>query len=301
MTGPVRIAVLLTCFNRRARSLAALAALHRQAGRGMAFDLDIYLVDDGSTDGTGPAVRAAFPQVTVLEGTDALYWNGGMRLAFDQAMRAGFDAVLWLNDDTDLDDDAISRLLSTQAALRRAGQACTAIMGATRDPVTGACTYGGFVTKSGLLFGLQPVGPWPDHPRQVATTAGNCVLLSSEAVARVGNLEPRFLHAWGDVDYGLRLRRAGGSAWLAPGTLASCATNPEAQAWQDDPSLGFRERWSRLNSFRGLYPPDWLLFMRRHGGPLWPLAWARPYAKAALRHLQFRLGLQRGASPHSRS
>ena len=76
------IAVLLTCFNRRAKTLAALEALFKQDGAGTTFALNVFLVDDGSSDGTGDAVRGAFPQVHVIDGTGDLYWNGGMRRAF---------------------------------------------------------------------------------------------------------------------------------------------------------------------------------------------------------------------------
>lgn len=290
MPDSVQIAVLLTCFNRRDKTLSALRALTCQRGVGTEFALSVFLVDDGSSDGTGDAVHAEYPEVTVIEGTGSLFWNGGMRLAFEHASKTAPDYVLWLNDDTDLEDDAILRLLDTSRSLAVEGESATLVMGATRDPSTGDFTYGGFNRRPGPVLRLQAVGPEPDRPRPVATTAGNCVLVSAEAMDRVGNLEPAFYHAWGDVDYGLRLRAAGGSAWLAPGYVASCDPNPGAQKWQDAPDLTLAERFANLNSFRGLYPPDWRLFTRRHGGMLWPITWAIPYIKLVLRHIQFRLG-----------
>lgn len=283
------IAVLLTCFNRRAKTLAALEALFKQDGAGTTFTLNVFLVDDGSTDGTGDAVRGAFPQVHVIDGTGDLYWNGGMRRAFEGALEQSFDYMLWLNDDTDLNSDAILRLLETSKRLAQQGKDKTAVFGSTCDPQTGDLTYGGFQRRKGPILRLQHVGPDPKHPREVTTMAGNCALVCKAAVDAVGNLEPRFFHAWGDVDYGMRLRDAGGSVWLAPGYLAQCDPNPAAQRWRDDPSLSLRDRLAHLNSFRGLYPPDWLLFMRRHGGLLWPLAWAIPYVQLITRHLRFKL------------
>lgn len=283
------IAVLLTCFNRRAKTLNALEALFKQDGANAAFRLNVFLVDDGSSDGTGDAVREAFPQVHVIDGTGDLYWNGGMRRAFEGALEYPFDYMLWLNDDTDLNDDAILRLLETSQMLAQQGQDKTAVFGSTCDPLTGELTYGGFQRRKGPILRLRHVGPDLQGPREVTTMAGNCVLVSKAAVDAIGNLEPKFYHAWGDVDYGMRLRDAGGSVWLAPGYLAQCDPNPAAQRWRDDPSLSLRDRLSQMNSFRGLYPPDWLLFMRRHGGVLWSLAWAIPYAQLITRHLKFKL------------
>ena len=39
---------------------------------------------------TGAAVREAFPEVRVVEGSGQLYWNGGMRRAFEVAAPGGF-------------------------------------------------------------------------------------------------------------------------------------------------------------------------------------------------------------------
>src|SRR6266508_2413563 len=107
-----RVAVLMTCYNRREKTLACLDALSRQV---MPPDLvmHIYIVDDGSTDGTGAAVRKAHPAVRVLQGNGSLYNNGGMRLAFSEALKGDYDYYLWLNDDTTLYPSALEWLLTT--------------------------------------------------------------------------------------------------------------------------------------------------------------------------------------------
>ena len=49
---PLRVAVLVTCFNRREQTLAALRTLLDEQDLHGA-ELHVHLVDDGSTDGTG--------------------------------------------------------------------------------------------------------------------------------------------------------------------------------------------------------------------------------------------------------
>jgi len=50
-----RIAILFTCHNRRVKTLSCLNSIEKQAAQGWGKP-DIYLVDDGSTDGTAEAV-----------------------------------------------------------------------------------------------------------------------------------------------------------------------------------------------------------------------------------------------------
>ncbi|SOE74952.1 hypothetical protein SAMN05446589_5547 [Streptomyces sp. OV198] len=58
--------MLLTCHNRRERTLRALGSLHSQLGLPSAISISVHLVDAGSDDGTTDAVRAAFPGTDVV-------------------------------------------------------------------------------------------------------------------------------------------------------------------------------------------------------------------------------------------
>ena len=101
------IAVLMTCFNRKDKTLKSLESLFRQNA-----DVDVYLVNDGCTDGTHEAVTLQFPQVNIIRGTGSLFWNRGMHLAWTTAVgRRDYDHFLWLNDDTMLYPDAIQELM----------------------------------------------------------------------------------------------------------------------------------------------------------------------------------------------
>jgi GT2 family glycosyltransferase len=74
------IAVLLTCHNRRDKTITCLDSLYNCL-LPSDFQLDVFLVDDGSSDGTSKAVSEKFPSVNVIQGNGNLFWNQGMRLA----------------------------------------------------------------------------------------------------------------------------------------------------------------------------------------------------------------------------
>lgn len=272
------IAALLTCHNRVGKTLACLERLFAQRDCD-ACSISVYLVDDGSSDGTGESVKRNYPQVTVVYGDGNLYWNRGMHRAFGEALKTGFDYYLWLNDDTLMHEDALSTMLQTHMQLVSAGKGGSIIVASTRDPATGAFTYGGYVskTKAGnpLHLKLQPPGP---EPLVCVTMCGNCVLIPKEVADRVGNIDPVYLHRWGDVDYGLRARAAQCECWIAPGYIADCPGNPGADR-QRDRSLPFSQRLTELHSLKGLGKEDWLRFVRTHGGPLWMTIWVRPYLR----------------------
>jgi GT2 family glycosyltransferase len=85
----MRLAVLMTCFNRKEMTLEALRSLFSQK-QVEDLNVTVYLVDDGSRDGTSQAVAERFPRVSILQGDGSLFWNGGMRKAFAEALTANF-------------------------------------------------------------------------------------------------------------------------------------------------------------------------------------------------------------------
>ncbi len=265
----MRIGVALTCHDRRERTLSCLGRVAAQTGHGS--DLDIVVVDAGSSDGTATAVADRFPAAEVIRTGADVYWNAGMRLALARAATRDPDHYLWLNDDTDLDPGALARLLETS---RWAGDAAI-VVGSVRDPVTGTTTYGGVTrprTTRPLHFALVEPG---GDPRPGDTMNGNCVLVPRAVARRVGELDPAFSHGMGDFDYGLRAAQAGVPVWIAPGTVGTCARNAPAR-----PARGPLRELRRLRGPKGLPPAEWLRFARRWGGPLWPVYGTAPYVLA---------------------
>lgn len=279
--NPQTIAVIMTCFNRREKTLASLAALFNQ---NLPPDvvISVYLVDDGSTDGTSEAVKEKYPDVHLLQGNGSLFWNGGMRRAFAEAIAYDPDFYLWLNDDTVLYPDAIAKAISTYQILQAQGELLCVIIGSTCDPQTHLLTYGGMVQKNWwhpLKFKLRPP---EDKPLHCDTMNGNFVLIPRDIGAKVGNLDPNFVHSTGDMDYGLRVKQNGGSVWIVPGYIGTCPVNSLAVDCWADPKLQVWERLKKVNQPKGLPMGEWKVFAQRHAGIFWPVFWLLPYFRLLL-------------------
>jgi GT2 family glycosyltransferase len=290
MNSTPKIAVLLTCYNRKDKTLNCLRLLFAHNAPPN-VTLDVYLVDDGSTDGTTAAVREIYPDIKILTGTGNLFWNGGMRLAFEAAMQSDYDYYLWLNDDTMLYPGALQTLLDTAADLAQQGEEKAIVAGSMQDPQTQELTYGG-LRQLGLFyppFKAQKVPP-TDQPQACDMMCGNFVLIPRAVVAKVGNLDAQLTHYAGDWDYGLRAQQQGCSVWIAPGYQGTCPRNPKpSNANTPDLQKGLQKmatpKGLDLQTVTLQPVEEWKLLMKRHGGWLWPVFWILPYRKLLLETL----------------
>lgn len=270
------LAVLITCHNRCETTLKCLQNLYQQN-----IDLDIYLVDDGSTDGTADAIKISYPAVKILQGTGNLFWVGGMRLAFAEALQHNYDYYLWLNDDTYLDSDAINKLLTNHRQLSENNQDNSLIIGSTRDPISNKTTYGGAI-RSQLWYSNKYELLEPNQQlQQCDTMFGNCVLIPRVVAQKVGNLDAAFIHSLGDIDYGLRAKQQGCSIWIAPGYIGTCAKNKLQGSWVDT-NLNIFERLNKASQPKAFPIKSWTVFTRRHSGLLWFAYWFLPYLRAVI-------------------
>ncbi len=263
----VVVATIVACHNRRVSTERCLAALRGQASPRVRIEL--FLTDDGSTDGTADMVRTVWPGATILQGDGKLYWAAGMALAEQAAIKTPYDYVLWLNDDTVLDETAISQLM---ACSRRNPTAI--VVGATRCPIKKALTYG---VRRRIDWHPQRFALVGEAGRDVIgdTFNGNCVLIPATVRDMVGDIDGNFPHAYADDDYGLRATRLGVAVVQAPGTIGTCSLNHGALVG----NRGFWQRLKALESPKGLPWKAQARFLRRHGGVLWPFILVAGYLR----------------------
>jgi hypothetical protein len=102
----------------------------------------------------------------------------------------------------------------------------------------------------------------------VDTIAGNLVVLPSPAYQVVGNVDTRFVHLGGDIDYGHRAVTAGLPLYLAPSDVAACRRNFAAVTYVD-PGESMLSGCERSSAQKRISLSGGIAMMRSHAGRSW--------------------------------
>lgn len=206
MTLPL-LSVMFPNWNGGDEPLVLLASLDRS---GYPADrLDIVMVDNGSTDGSASRVAAAHPTVRIIRNLT----NRGFAAAVNQAIAASRGTLLFItNDDVTVAPGSLTALVEYLDAHPDVGVVGGRVV-AKDDP-----TQTLFAGKTFSFWtGLQRPNPRPDRARDVDFIEGAALLTRRSVVERIGGFDERFAPAyWEDVDFCLRVRRAGLRVRYAP-------------------------------------------------------------------------------------
>jgi len=221
--------------------------------------LQVIVVDDGSTDGTGEFLAQTMqPNLTVLKGNGALWWGGAMQMGVEYVARqAGTnDYLLMLNDDVRIEPDYVSRLVEE---------------GRSRDDAIVGSVQRSEESAEMLNCGYQ-IDYWRmqivpcvcGDAAPIHALVGRGVLFPMGAIRSTGGLRPAlFRHYFADLEYTARLRERGWSLFTsdrAPVFSSAVSADEEVRA---------RGAWSSLFSVRSKTNVISRLLFFTTRGPWW--------------------------------
>lgn len=230
------LAVLLTVHNRKNKTLISLRRLFANK---LNCKLEVFLTDDGCTDGTRDAVLKEFPDVKIVVGDGTLFWNRGMLASWKEAAKNDADYYLWLNDDTLLFSDALQRLLDASDKVNN-----TAIIVGSTCNVNKELTYGGRRNDKKHTI----IAPDDKILVKCQTFNGNVLLIPRSVFEKVGFNDPYFRHSFGDIEYGLRACKLGVDSYIASGFYGNCDRNNPIPLFR-------RKHYSLCERYKLLYSP----------------------------------------------
>lgn len=256
------IAVLLTCFNRKEKTLACLNSLF-EADIPKGYEFDIYLVDDGSTDGTSEAVKEKYTDIEIINGSGNLFWAGGMRLAWKTALESeSYDAFLLLNDDVILFDDFLNNLIKTERYALNKDKKKGIYSGATIDNRTNKVTYGGYKIKTNHLVVRNELLTPANLPQKCELTNANILWISKETVDAIGIFDERYTHGIADFDFSMHAVKKGIPVYLAPNFGGVCL-HDHGKPWKAG-SVPLKDRITYLKSPKGIAYKEYLYYIKKH-------------------------------------
>ena len=173
------IAVIITSHNRKTQTLNCLHALLRFLPL-----CDIYLTNDGCTDGTPEIIKEKYPQIHIINGDGNLFWSRGMYVAWKEATTNDYDYYLWLNDDIELYPFFLKELMECE----KYGNGKCIISGLVEDENNKIIYVG-----TGNHGELNTSAP---SPQSVTYMNGNVVLVPKSVVKEIGIIDPFFHHDW---------------------------------------------------------------------------------------------------------
>lgn len=198
-----------------------------QTESGEQIDLDVWVVDNASVDGSVEMVREKFAQVHLIANAD----NRGFATANNQALRlCPGDIMLLLNPDTVVEQDTLSKCV----AFYREHPDCG---GLTVKMVNGEGTYlkeskRGFPTPAASFYKMSGLIRLFPHSRRIAayymghlsddeTNAvdilpGAYLMISREAMEKVGLLDESYFMYGEDIDFSWRIKLAGFENYYMP-------------------------------------------------------------------------------------
>jgi N-acetylglucosaminyl-diphospho-decaprenol L-rhamnosyltransferase len=204
-----------------------------QSLRACALSLRIAVVDNASRDGSPAMVRACFPEVELIESADNLGFAGGTNRALRALAAApgSPDYLLMLNSDTEVHAGAIEALVEFLQAHPRVGAVGPRLLNpdgttqpaAFRFPTLAMTALDLFPPGEvlpGRLYGSWWHGRYPqergDAPFPIDHPLGACILTRPEVLEQVGALDQGYFMYAEEVDWCLRVRRAGWAIWQVP-------------------------------------------------------------------------------------
>jgi GT2 family glycosyltransferase len=242
------LAVIIVSWNVRELLRGCLASLLADVERAQA-PARIVVVDSASQDGSPDMVRSAFPTVDLVACAENIGFVRGNNLgmtrlgigptamgqAGDQSTQqphSPFEYVWLLNPDTEVRSGALRTLLDFMQRTPRCGLCGPKLLNPDGTLQPGAFAFPGLVQlaletqrrlwrfRGTRLDGRYAAAHYEQaEPFQIGHPLGAAMLARCEAVAQVGLLDPAYEMYAEEVDWAMRMQRAGWQRWCVPAAV----------------------------------------------------------------------------------
>lgn len=223
MKKKIEIISILPVFNRINETLLCLKNLISLNNN--EININVVLIDDGSTDNTSARITSLYPSVNIVYGDGTLWWAGGVNKGFEyvEKCKEEYDYILILNNDTIFNAKTFNELLSV--VKNQPKSVCAPVV---VDEDSGSVYNAGLIQK-GLLKELKPIhrSIFEKNEDVICDSVGTrFVLMPSQIILEVGFFDSKkFPHGYSDFDYFLRAKEKGYSIIVNTNSVISTVQN----------------------------------------------------------------------------
>lgn len=270
------IAILLTSFNRRENTLACIKSIYDQTNP-LGDNFSIFLTIDGSTDGTAEAVNEQFPEVNLFYGDGSLFWAGGMRFCYENALKKKhtFDFFLLLNDDTILFPEAMNGLLNDYKSLSSKGSILVGSTQGNNARLENNFTYGGKILLNKYNAASKFLLPNGSKPQICHLGNANIMLIPTVTIQKIGFLSDKFTHGIADYEYTLRARKHNITSYITSNFSGTCHIGDnQIYNWKNSKNSTLKERITFLYSPKGLAYKEYMFYIKTYFPLYYIHAWS---------------------------
>jgi GT2 family glycosyltransferase len=212
-TPDISVAIILVNWNGFDFSRACLESLRK-----VDFpDFKIILVDNASQNQEASRLKKAFPEIDLIENKENLGFAGGNNTGIRLALERGYSHVLLLNNDTEVEPDFLAEMMWKFMRYPDIGvvQPLILFLQEQKKIWSSGGKWIPSLGKSVTLGDREPRADFRVQSCELDWATGCCMLISREAILRVGLLNEQYFAYFEDVEWSLRFRQAGFRIHLA--------------------------------------------------------------------------------------
>jgi GT2 family glycosyltransferase len=180
----------------------------------------VWVVDNGSTDGTLALLAKGFPWVRVIANPVNLGYGRANNLALQRALEDGAELIALINNDVELEPGWLAAMRDAAAALPPAGLFAGTLLFRAEERVNSTgLEIDGLGRARDRDFGVErDLLRRADGP--VQGVSGGAALLRASMLREIGLFDPAYFAYYEDVELSLRAARAGYASHYVSAALA---------------------------------------------------------------------------------